>query len=151
VCFYLPSIADPTCVRWLKGVVLPPVRDAVGVCGRIAVVVLRWEASGLVAPLGFVCSSVRVSGVLVPAVRCGLIGFRLDPVSAASWLVSFDVVVLSILRRYVACASSVRDGLDSLRLKFSCFLYISQSEASNYGPQKYSVRPQGDTRIPYEF
>jgi hypothetical protein len=54
--------------------------------------------------------------------------FRLGPVAAAVWLVSFDVVVLGTLRRSMACASSVHDGLDFLLLKFSYSVYISPSE-----------------------
>jgi hypothetical protein len=43
--------------------------------------------------------------------------FRLDPVTAAIWLVSFDLIILSILRRTTAYSSSIHNNLDSLWLK----------------------------------
>jgi hypothetical protein len=48
----------------------------------------------------------------------GLILFRLSqiiyPVTAAVWLVSFGLIILSILHQTIAYASSVHNNLDSL-------------------------------------
>jgi hypothetical protein len=38
----------------------------------------------------------------------------LDPVATAIWLVSYGLIILSILRRTMAYASSVHNNLDSL-------------------------------------
>jgi hypothetical protein len=40
--------------------------------------------------------------------------FHLDPVTTAIWLVSFGLIILSILRRTMAYASSVHNNLESL-------------------------------------
>jgi hypothetical protein len=47
--------------------------------------------------------------------------FRLDAVTFASWLVSFDLII-STLRRTMAYASSFRNNVDSLWLKFWYYL-----------------------------
>jgi hypothetical protein len=40
--------------------------------------------------------------------------FCLDPVTTAVWLFSFDLIILSILRRTVTYASSIHNNLDCL-------------------------------------
>jgi hypothetical protein len=44
--------------------------------------------------------------------------FRLDPVTTAVWLVSFGLIILSILHRIMSYASSIHSNIDPLWQKF---------------------------------
>jgi hypothetical protein len=48
--------------------------------------------------------------------------FNLDPIATAIQFLSFDLIILSILRRFMAYASSFQNNLDSFLAEIFIFL-----------------------------
>jgi hypothetical protein len=67
--------------------------------------------------------------------------FHLDSVTTATWLVSFDLIILSILHRTMAYASAIHNIIDPLWLK--CLYYSFQSAVN----MRTSIRFQHDTAL----
>jgi hypothetical protein len=59
----------------LREVALPFIRNIMGVCKPITILILHQVTSRLVTPLKLIYSSIQVSNVLVLAVLCKLINF----------------------------------------------------------------------------
>jgi uncharacterized membrane protein len=122
-----------------------------GICKHITILIFHQVIFRLVAPFIFIFPLYRflmflfslfVARTLIPSFRYNLFLFlkcllhcsyyphlfHLDPVTTAILVVSFDLIILSILHQTMAYASSNHNSLDPIMVKFFYFsLIVSQA------------------------